>query len=310
MHRVDPDAILGELHGRGLGHGAHGTLSGVVTHMHEGLTGDPRYRRDVDDGPSLGLLHHRNDGPHAEEHTLGVDAHLPVPGGHAETIGIAAADAGIVDQDIDATIGRKRGGNGGLPIGLAGNVVTPEASLAPCRCDRAGNFATFRLQQVGEDHLCPLAPEQPCGGRTHAGRCPRDNRDLACKTHNVSPSCCRARPCVICNRGPVLCRPQAYHRRQWPIDDRPSSIRRGARTGEKRCQTEKAGSNAWRYQRSSAIWIACDSPWSGVDSTASSPPCPTTSFIYLPSTASRTRLTSQGHTPSSCRDTRPATPFW
>src|SRR6185295_12749201 len=105
MHRVDADAVPRKLHGCGLAHGAHGALGGVVAHVHEGLADDTGNRGGVDDRSALGLLHHGDHRAHAEEHALGIDAHLPVPCLHAETVGIAAADAGIVYEDVDLSVG-------------------------------------------------------------------------------------------------------------------------------------------------------------------------------------------------------------
>ena len=133
--------------------------------------------------PPLGLLHHGNDRAHAEEHALGVDAHLPVPGRDAEAVRIAAADAGVVDEDVDLAVGRERRGDGGVPVRLARHVEPLEARLAAGRGDRSGDRLALGLQDVAQDHLGAFARKQARGGRAHARGRARDDGDLVCKTH-------------------------------------------------------------------------------------------------------------------------------
>src|SRR5262249_56285858 len=80
---------------------------------------------------------------HAEEDTLGVDAHEGVPMRGTEGVAIVrAADPRVVHEDVDASISAHRGLDRLLPVELARHVELDE----------------LRLAAVAIDLLCPRPP--------------------------------------------------------------------------------------------------------------------------------------------------------
>ena len=131
MHRVDPDPVLGVLDRRGLRHDPHRSLRRVVAHVVAALSYDAADGRYVDDGAAASRLHLRYHTLHAEEYTLGVDVHEPLPGlGAHRVLVVGAADAGVVHEYVDLAVARHRRFDGLRPVGLAGNVEPHEHGVA------------------------------------------------------------------------------------------------------------------------------------------------------------------------------------
>src|SRR6185503_15040282 len=90
--------------------GPHRALGGVVGDVDAALSGDPGNRRNVDDRAAADLLHLGDRELHAEEGAGRIDRHDLVPGGAVEQVFLtAAADAGVVDQDVELAVGREGG---------------------------------------------------------------------------------------------------------------------------------------------------------------------------------------------------------
>src|SRR5262245_28353910 len=184
VDRVDANAVLGELYGRRLGHDAHGTLRGVVTHVHAILAHEARDRRDVHDGSAAGFAHGGHRVLHAQEHALGVHAHQGVPGRRAGDVGIeSAADPRVVDQQIELP----ERGHGGLhrilPVRFAGDVEFHEPRLAAGRGDLLDHLARLELEHVGHDDPRSLPRKDRRLALPHPARPTRDQRDLSRQPH-------------------------------------------------------------------------------------------------------------------------------
>ena len=100
-------------------------------------------------------------GDGAEVDAGGVDVHDGVPGllGHvAEEVG--AADAGVVDEDVQLAEFGDGEVYGGLPVGFAGDVEVDEAGAAAFGVDFGCDLASFIFEDVADDDGCAFGGEE------------------------------------------------------------------------------------------------------------------------------------------------------
>ena len=153
--------------------------------MDAALPGDARDRRDVDDRAAARLAHCRDRVFHPEKRAGRVDPHDAFPGGGVEQIlDRAAADPGIVDEDVELAIGGQRRGDRGLPFRFARHVEMLVHRGAVRLRDLRGDFLALIVEHVSNDDLGAFAREDP----RHAGAHPRcragDQRDLVFESHD------------------------------------------------------------------------------------------------------------------------------
>src|ERR1700760_2213212 len=169
MDGVAADTVFAELHGGRLGHGADRALGGGVAHLHHGLAHIAADRGQVDDRSAAILLHLPDRGGGAEEDPGGVNRHDAVPQARIQhVVGGAAADAGVVHQDVEAAVDTHRLLDELLPAGFVGDVEDEEHSIATGGVDAVGDLVALLGQHVGDDDLGTLLGEAAGGGRTHA----------------------------------------------------------------------------------------------------------------------------------------------
>src|SRR6185437_7398321 len=127
VHRIAADTVLAELHGSGFGHGAHGALGRIVAHMHHRLADHAGDRRQVDDAAAAVLLHLPHGGGGAQEHAGAIHGYQAVPdAAFQQVVHRAAADAGVVHQDVQPAEFRDGGGDHRVPPGLIRHVQRHE----------------------------------------------------------------------------------------------------------------------------------------------------------------------------------------
>ncbi len=95
----------------------------------------------------------------------------------------AAADAGVVDEDVDLAVLVERRLDRGVPRLGACDVGVDIGSLAAGVFDLAGNGLALIVENVGYDDRSALSGEQAGLLGSHATGASRDNRDLAFQSH-------------------------------------------------------------------------------------------------------------------------------
>src|SRR5262245_9747976 len=184
MHRVRADALARVLHGGGLRQEADGALGGLVLRAAVIGADQAELRRDVDDRSAAGPAHGRDRGLRAEEYALGVDVHRARPVLDRRVLDPApAADPRVVDQDVESPEAARGEIDGGLPVGLTGDVEPHEGGLTALGLDMGLDRLALGHQDVADDHARAFTREQARLGGTHAARTPADQRHLSRKSH-------------------------------------------------------------------------------------------------------------------------------
>ena len=150
-------------------------------------------RRDVDDGASAGLAHGGNRVLHTEKDALGVHVHEGVPGRRALRVGIErAADARVVDEDMELAEAHHGGGDGVPPVRLASNVELHETRLRARLGDVRGHLGPLGFEKVADDDLRALPGEDCHLAPAHTAGAAGDERDLPREPHEGGGSTSRA----------------------------------------------------------------------------------------------------------------------
>ena len=112
--------------------------------------------------------------------------------------GDAAADARVVDEDVELAEGARGLGHRRLPFPLAGDVEARELRLAARPGDLLDDLAPVGLEHVGHDDGGALAREHHRLAPPHAAGPAGDDGYLACESHGRPPLARR----LSTNRGP------------------------------------------------------------------------------------------------------------
>jgi hypothetical protein len=139
------------------------------------LADESRGGRGVHDGAAAGRQHRRNFVFHAEKYTLQIDVDEAIPGdfffvGNGKPAG---ADAGIVEGDIQAAIGRNRALHHGAAIAFTANIAAHGDGLAAGVLDQRGGLLHIGLVLVHDHHAPALFGEKKSSR-------PSDPRPCAC----------------------------------------------------------------------------------------------------------------------------------
>ena len=115
----------------------------------------------VDDGAAARVAQRRYRCLGAEKDALGVDVERPVPELHSSILqpDSAAADAGVVDEDVEPAVLVKGGLHCGVPLGGAGYVEVDVCSVAAEFGYLRFNLPALVVEQVADDDLCAFAGE-------------------------------------------------------------------------------------------------------------------------------------------------------
>src|SRR5215469_3770160 len=152
------------------------------------LPGDTGDRRDIDDRATANLAHLGDRVLHPEKRAARVDVHDLVPGlGVVEVLDRAAADPGIVDQDVELAEFLDRGLDDIPPVGFVGDVEMLEARRAVGRDNLGDDLLALVVELVGDRDLGAFARENARGARPHARRGAGDQRNLAFEAHGSPP---------------------------------------------------------------------------------------------------------------------------
>ena len=185
MHRIGADAVAAELHRGGFRQCAHRALRRVVAHMRHGLAGVAGDRRQIDDRSAAGLLHRQHGVFGAQEHAARIHRHQLVPRVGVQHVGHrAAADAGIVHQDVELAVFLHGRIDHRLPVGLVGHVQAHEFGRAVGARDLGGDLAAVVLQHVGNHHLGAFLGKSARRRGAHAGGRTADDRHFAFQAHD------------------------------------------------------------------------------------------------------------------------------
>ncbi|BBX48573.1 hypothetical protein MCOO_45880 [Mycobacterium cookii] len=126
--------------------------------MRERGAPQPFDRRDVDDRASAGPDHLVHHGLGAKEGAGQIDVEGVAPAFEFEFAhGLAARDAGIVDQDVEMPVPPHRFGDGRGPLLGLGHVETQVMCVV---ADLLRDRATFVVEYVADHYLGPLADQQ------------------------------------------------------------------------------------------------------------------------------------------------------
>ena len=125
-----------------------------------------------------------------QEHARAVHGHDPLPvrqGGILDQA-VDAADAGVVDQDVQLVKARRGDGDGLLPAALAGHVeVNVNARTAGC-VDFRFHAAALVVQNIANGDLGPLAAKHPGLRCAHAAGAATNECHLAVQSAQCEPS--------------------------------------------------------------------------------------------------------------------------
>src|SRR5690606_22253672 len=94
----------------------------------------------------------------------------------------APADAGIVNEHIEAAEALERGGDDALPVGLLGHIVCERDGLATLLHDCPRDDFAVVAPDVGHDYLRALAGKQASRGLPEPERATRHDGNLALHT--------------------------------------------------------------------------------------------------------------------------------
>ena len=98
--------------------------------------------RYVDDRAAAGLPHLLYGMLCAKEYAGGVDVHNALPAGSVQAVGFgAAADAGVVDEDVQPAVAGDGLGDEVLPACLIGDVCVYEGRVSACLGDLGFDLA-------------------------------------------------------------------------------------------------------------------------------------------------------------------------
>src|SRR6516162_566313 len=161
------------------------------------LAGDAGNRRDVDDGAAAGRLHDRDGEFHTQKYSARVDCHQPVPGrGIEQILDRAAAEAGIVDEDVEPAELDDSGVDRRPPLRFAADVEMVENRRAIHFCNLGNHRLSLIVEHIGDGDLGSFAGEDPCHAGTHAGGSSGNQCDLVLEPHPSPPNKAEPMPCA------------------------------------------------------------------------------------------------------------------
>jgi hypothetical protein len=185
MHRIAADVVaqLRRFDRAGLGIQAHAALAHAVQRA-VGRADQPGDRRQVDDrgaGRAPGaLLHGQERVLGAQHHALQIDIEERRDLVDRGVLDAAMAiQAGIVHQDVQASVLAQGLGHDRLPVGLERDIVLAVHRGAAAGIDLGDQRLAVVLAQIGGDDRRAGLRQQARGGRPDAPGCPGDDCYLA-----------------------------------------------------------------------------------------------------------------------------------
>src|SRR5207302_5419827 len=170
-------------------------LGGVVLQV-AAACDDGTHGGDVNDGAALVAAHQRNRRLGTEDVAHQVDVEDLVPARRARLLDLLVfADAGIVDEDIEAPELLRGTVDEGKACGLGTNVSLREGDLGACGLEFGRHAAAAVAVAIAERHARALGDETP-DRRLADSRCPTRHRgDLAVEPSHVRrlSLCCEVR---------------------------------------------------------------------------------------------------------------------
>ena len=183
---IHADVIAPQIESQRFGQQRNGALGSAVGRRPQ-LAHKARRGTGIENRAAPPAPHVRRRMLDGQKRALHVHRHHPVPVLFGRLFyGLYLHNAGIVEQDIDASPARNGELNHVLHIRLAGHIGARESSLVARRAYGRNRGLAARLVRIHRQHLGALRGKCNRTGSANAARGPRHNRDSSFKLHPVA----------------------------------------------------------------------------------------------------------------------------